>query len=199
MSLPKPKHLSLSATRVYIAQNMGDDVSPADYEVIISLFGALFGGDLLAQGDYDDGSGNKDHKEVPVEIWKQCTEAEFEDCMYNPRYPVWVDMAKQSGPFYENITLERASIDTWLLPSLKNKATTGVSAQIKDAGGRPPKYNWADFDKEMLKVATHPDGFDSVGGKTGLVKHMEQWCADKWAEQPSGSQIRDYVAKRYPS
>ena len=75
---------------------------------------------------------------------------------------------------------------------------TSTTKRQKDIGGRPAKYQWADFDKEMLKVANHPDGFDSVGGKQGLVKHMEKWCADNWAEQPAGSQIRDHVGKRYP-
>jgi hypothetical protein len=67
---------------------------------------------------------------------------------------------------------------------------------VKDNGGRSPKYDWAAFDKEMVRRAHHPDGLPD---QRTLTKDMKDWVSQEWTKQPSDSQIRDRVSKRYPS
>jgi hypothetical protein len=66
----------------------------------------------------------------------------------------------------------------------------------KGLGGRPPKYDWLSFAREMIRLAQRPDGLPEEHDE--LVRHMLQWCEDEWGNSPSESTVRYYVAKLDP-
>jgi hypothetical protein len=63
----------------------------------------------------------------------------------------------------------------------------------KNRGGRPPKFNWFDFDIEIMRLANSPDGLPSL---TELRKYMLDWTS-KWSEPPSETSVKDRTAKIY--
>lgn len=73
-----------------------------------------------------------------------------------------------------------------------------MKKQNIDKGGAPSKYEWDDFDKEMLRIAD-VDGLGSgAEGKRELTEKMKSWVTENWAEPPDDRQIRDRVSKKYP-
>jgi hypothetical protein len=66
----------------------------------------------------------------------------------------------------------------------------------KNLGGRPPKYDWAAFDREMIRLAN----IDGLPDRPALTCYMMDWCSDKWGADnvPAESKIREHIANRYP-
>ena len=65
----------------------------------------------------------------------------------------------------------------------------------KSHGGRPPKWDWDAFNREMMRLANTPDG---LPGRPTLMRHMLDWCAKQWADTPTESAVRAHIAKAYP-
>lgn len=66
----------------------------------------------------------------------------------------------------------------------------------RNRGGRPPKWDWAAFDKEMIRLANHPDGLPQ---RLDLTKHMLNWCVSQWGDHPADSEVRKRISERYPA
>lgn len=87
------------------------------------------------------------------------------------------------------------------LPTNPDKSPHGINDSrhlIKDRGGRPAKYDWDAFDREIVRLAVL-DGFElSDDGKRNLVKIMTDWVAENWENQPDLRLIRGQVEKKFP-
>jgi hypothetical protein len=57
----------------------------------------------------------------------------------------------------------------------------------KNLGGRPPKWDWVAFRREIVRIA---DSLDGLPPRNDLTKHMTDWCMDKWGDTPPDSEIR---------
>jgi hypothetical protein len=62
-------------------------------------------------------------------------------------------------------------------------------------GGRPPTYDWDAMTREAVRVA-NLDGFET---RAALAKHLRDWVATNWQEQPDERTLRREIAKRCPS
>ena len=63
-------------------------------------------------------------------------------------------------------------------------------------GGRPPEYGWDEFVREIVRFANQPDGLQS---RTVVKRHMLDWCARHFAEQPDVSTIDRYLKRYLPT
>ncbi len=69
-----------------------------------------------------------------------------------------------------------------------------VIHQPRPERGRPPKYLWDDFWREVVRIADL-DGLPETQAE--LEEVMAQWCEDNWNEQPGTSTIREKIAPCY--
>jgi hypothetical protein len=84
----------------------------------------------------------------------------------------------------------------WLDPPGAARKTSEVPAKrSKDVGGRPPKWDWPAFDREMVRLANMPDGLPK---RPILMRHMLDWSAQEWGDTPSESTMRKHIGERYP-
>ena len=74
-------------------------------------------------------------------------------------------------------------------------AVTEDRSRRPSRGGRPAKWDWAAFDREMLRLANTPDGLPD---RPALHCHMLDWCANTWEDSPSENEVRGRIADRYP-
>jgi hypothetical protein len=65
----------------------------------------------------------------------------------------------------------------------------------RNLGGRPPKWDWTAFAKEMIRLAQTPDG---LGDRAAVTEHMKKWCMYKWGDEPADSVLRAKVGDLYP-
>jgi hypothetical protein len=63
-------------------------------------------------------------------------------------------------------------------------------------GGRPPKYDWHSFVRELLRIANTPDGLPP---REDLQRRMLDWCERNWETSPADSTVRGYIASLYPA
>jgi hypothetical protein len=61
--------------------------------------------------------------------------------------------------------------------------------------GRPPKWKWGDFDREVTRIANTPDGLPE--NQADLVRTMSGWCLDTWGDEPADSLMRDRISEVY--
>jgi hypothetical protein len=61
--------------------------------------------------------------------------------------------------------------------------------------GRPRKWNWDQFDREVTRIANTPDGLPE--NHADLVRTMSSWCLDTWGNEPPDSSIRDRISATY--
>lgn len=78
--------------------------------------------------------------------------------------------------------------------SVAPRSTIGAFPPMSK-GGRPRKYDWDAFVREVVRRANTPDGLPD---RSKLTNDMAQWCLNTWGDQPSDSILRDWVAKLYP-
>lgn len=59
----------------------------------------------------------------------------------------------------------------------------------KRGAGRLPQYEWDEFWREVVRIANTSDGLPKTQAE--LVKHMANWCLNKWGREPSLSVIKE--------
>ena len=85
---------------------------------------------------------------------------------------------------------------SWLDPSGVARETSKVPAKrCKNVGGRPRKWDWPAFDRELVRLANMPDGLPE---RHVLMRRMLDWCDGAWGDTPSESMVRKHIADRYP-
>jgi hypothetical protein len=65
----------------------------------------------------------------------------------------------------------------------------------RNTGGRPAKYDWDAFDREMMRRANHPDGLPD---RNVLMHEMAEWCREQWGAEPTASTLRARIARLWP-
>jgi hypothetical protein len=72
----------------------------------------------------------------------------------------------------------------------------------RNRGGRPPKYDWDAFTREIIRTANSPDGLptDPSGGldRAAIQRQMLDWCAELWPDVPAESVVREKLSKILP-
>lgn len=90
----------------------------------------------------------------------------------------------------------RAGTEVNIMEPEEPQAKSSTKATVtRDVGGRPPKWDWDAFTREMLHLANTPDGLPE---RPALTKHMKEWCQAQWGDEPSDGMIRDRIARLYP-
>ena len=75
------------------------------------------------------------------------------------------------------------------------KPAAAMSPNPRNPGGRPQKWDWDAFAKEMMRVANTPDGLPD---RPSMTSRMKEWCAAQWGDEPADSVIRDKIGRLYP-
>jgi hypothetical protein len=65
----------------------------------------------------------------------------------------------------------------------------------RNVGGRPPKYDWDAFAREIVRLANTPDGLPK---REELHRYMLDWCEKAWGDAPAESTVRERIARLYP-
>jgi hypothetical protein len=68
-------------------------------------------------------------------------------------------------------------------------------ARPSDRRGRPRKWDWDAFYREIIRLANTPDGLPEK--QSDLVQIMKEWCQEEWGDEPSDSLVRDHISKVY--
>lgn len=71
---------------------------------------------------------------------------------------------------------------------------SNVMAESKSSGGRPAKYDWWAFRKELIRGAWAGE-FEN---RRQIRDHMTKWCSINWVEQPDESTLRAEFSKLLP-
>ncbi len=81
-------------------------------------------------------------------------------------------------------------------------APTREPPKNRNRGGRPPKYDWDAFTREIIRTANSPDGLptDPSGGidRAAIQRQMMDWCGEHWLDVPADSAVRDKLSKILP-
>lgn len=119
----------------------------------------------------------------------------------NPR-PTPVEHEPQSADEEASIGQAPANATAGDPPPSEARATapspqTTAPSPLKSgrAGGRPPKWDWDGFAREMVRLANTPNGLPD---RRATAEHMRKWCASEWGCEPADSVLRDKIARLYP-
>jgi hypothetical protein len=126
--------------------------------------------------------------------WATCHSAAPDD--------LWV---KWRGPDWGDLRFKRADAVSWLgLVSLatSDHAEIGPEAsnapfgrQTKNQGGRPQKWDWDAFDRQLMRMANSLDGLPE---RHKLGRVMLDWCSVEWNDTPAESAVRARIVRIYP-
>jgi hypothetical protein len=122
----------------------------------------------------------KDGREyrVPQSVWGK----DNAELTFKSGYATIVEPIRHHGRLF----FERADAEDWLAPAPE---------QITPRRGRRMQYPWADFDRELTRIANTPDGLPEV--QADAEKMMTEWCAARWEREPSPSMIRERISLVY--
>ena len=113
-------------------------------------------------------------------------------------YPDWDALAQAApedyGPGLSPPGIRDTFLAQLLLPEVEARDWIRKQGKAKRRRGRPQKYDWDAFWREIVKVADM-DGLPET--KAELVEHMSEWCAITWGEEPASSVIREKIAHLY--
>lgn len=70
-----------------------------------------------------------------------------------------------------------------------------IPSPARGRGGAPPQYDWEGFTREVVRFACL-DGFRT---RTELMRHMRDWCAATWPEQPDERTLQRKVKEHCTS
>ena len=75
------------------------------------------------------------------------------------------------------------------------RARVGPDQNPRGAGGRPPKFEWRLFDREMLRIAN----LDGLPNRAELQRRMLDFSHLTWGDDaPGDSTVRERIAGLYP-
>jgi hypothetical protein len=168
-----------------------------------ALVKACVDGALLAKGR----QGNGPDRTIPEDVFAQMgVTVTWWDTIEAGCIAAWTDARFRYSdvlrlwPARPELPAEPApsSRDSILVqPSEPEMVSVPAEPGPKHTGGRPQKYDWAAFDREMIRLANTPDGLPD---RPALMRHMMDWCSTTWGADkvPAESVIRDHIAKLYP-
>lgn len=88
-------------------------------------------------------------------------------------------------------------VGTAPVPAADSGISATAAAPQKNRGGRPPRYDWDAFDREIVRIANTVDGLPV---RPALQRQMLAWCHHGWGDNtPAESVVRDRIAKLYPA
>lgn len=87
----------------------------------------------------------------------------------------------------EMVELRSADLDKWMNELL------GVKP--KNEGGRPLKYDWLEFHREIIRIANHVDGLPE--SKVALINKMREWTEKNWGKSPGETMLEQHVSAIY--
>ncbi len=113
-------------------------------------------------------------------------------------HPDWEALAQAApedyGPGLSPPGIRSTFMVQLLLPEAEARDWIRRQGKTKLPPGRPQKYDWDAFWREIVKVADM-DGLPET--KAELVEHMSEWCEIAWGEEPASSVIREKIARLY--
>jgi hypothetical protein len=68
-------------------------------------------------------------------------------------------------------------------------------SQRVERSGRPPRYDWLEFAKEVVRIANTPDGLPD---REAMQRHMMAWCRKTWGKSPHPATVRHALQKLWP-
>jgi hypothetical protein len=83
----------------------------------------------------------------------------------------------------------------------KLKASSVPETRAANKGGRPPKYDWDAFTRELIRIANLdglPTGRSGGVDRAAIQRQMLNWCAENWLDMPAESVVRERLSKILP-
>ena len=99
-----------------------------------------------------------------------------------PAFEKWASRRKLGRPTFMADDRNQTTKDA--------KGKRGKAATLSKRG-RPPRYPWDEFWREVTRIADL-DGLPEI--QADLEEVMAQWCENNWNEQPGTSTIREKIA-----
>ena len=110
-----------------------------------------------------------------------------------PGYAAW--LAQALDPMNKQIAALATKVE-------ELEARPATEARAANKGGRPRKYDWDAFTREIIRTANSPDGLptDPSGGidRAAIQRQMLDWCAKNWLDVPADSVVRERLSKILP-
>jgi hypothetical protein len=79
-------------------------------------------------------------------------------------------------------------------PKPAGSANTEPREYPRSRGGRPDKFSWDDIWIETCRYI-HDDGIPATPAE--LMRHLQQWCENRFGEQPADSTFKPKLRKLY--
>jgi hypothetical protein len=96
------------------------------------------------------------------------------------------DAVTSHGVTYGGVRISRMGTPQALFAGTREATST--------KGGRPRTFDWDAFTREMVRVAWNGD----IVSREDFRRHMSDWCAKNWEDQPGERTLRNEIAKRCP-
>ena len=75
------------------------------------------------------------------------------------------------------------------------RGITEEEPQPRRRRGRPRKYDWDEFDREVIRIANTADGLPE--SQADLVRTMSDWWQTKLGDEPANSSLREKISLIY--
>ena len=109
-----------------------------------------------------------------------------------PEFAAW--LARAIDPIHEKIAALAAEVE-------ELKASSVPEARAANKGGRPPKYDWDAFTRELIRIANLdglPIGRSGGVDRAAIQRQMLNWCDENWLDMPADSVVRERLSKILP-
>lgn len=92
---------------------------------------------------------------------------------------------------FSDVVVCREDLAKWINGAMGISQHLTAKAVQSNKGGRPRKYDWDAFHREVIRLANLPDGLPETQAE--LERQMAEWCNLHWGVEPSEGVLKDKV------
>ena len=96
---------------------------------------------------------------------------------------------------YERITVKTSDLFREFPHKSELTGQSKDQSSTHEKDGRPPKYDWEAFYRQIVLIAQHPDGLPDTQAE--LEEKMAKWCENNWPVCPGESSIKAKIKPIY--
>ena len=92
---------------------------------------------------------------------------------------------------FSDVVVCREDLAKWINGAMGIGQHLTAKAVQSNKGGRPRKYDWDAFHREVIRLANLPDGLPETQAE--LERQMAAWCNLNWDGEPSEGVLKEKV------
>ena len=181
--LPDPDWVKLSESAERAAQAFGAELSA----VKTALIDAFHDGKIRTRGRCHSFFGHNVLHDLASYTWDRA------DVVWqNNEFTIPDDRLGRERHTFSDAVVCREDLKMWINGGAMEIGQHLITKAVQsNKGGRPPKYDWDAFHREVIRLANLPDGLPETQAE--LERQMAEWCNIHWGVEPSEGVLKDKV------